>query len=216
MIKEFQLLKKLHILRSVAFYRHSHVLKETRGMQMLVQAKLKFHTLFIGKKCQDQMDLQFIQKNKKAFGALLELGKDTIEHFVIRPLKPKALIVFPNEMPAVKHITLWVISDGGYQYFEHGKDLSKTFPNVDTISFHNLTALTWPVSENWWLPGGIFSSDNFRHKIKFLKSDEILDRMVAWKLRNKFRSVKEIEFETADCYRDDYFADGILFSLKVL
>ncbi|CAG7815912.1 unnamed protein product [Allacma fusca] len=162
------------------------------------------------------MDLQFIQKNRKAFGALLELGKDTIEYFVIRPLKPKALIVFPNEMPAVKHIALWVISDGGYHYFEHGKDLSKTFPNVDTISFHNLTALTWPVSESWWLPVGIFCSDNFRHKIKFLKSDEILDRIVAWKLRNKFPSVKEIEFETADCYRDDYFADGILFSLKVL
>ncbi|CAG7734131.1 unnamed protein product [Allacma fusca] len=209
MVQEFRDIGKLHVLRSVVYCKHNRVMTETEGMRMLVQAKLKFRFLFIGKKFHWYLDNSFIQTSKESFEDLLELGKETIEHFIVQPLKPKSLIAFPNEMPAVKHIGLWGIC-GGFMYFEHGEDLSKRFPNVNTILFYNFTERMWTQSKRWWLPGGMFHSNNFRGQITCLKSNVNLKRSIEDNLLDKFISVKEVNIETNDPDGDDYIAGGII------
>ncbi|CAG7786382.1 unnamed protein product [Allacma fusca] len=214
MVKEFQDLGKLDVLRSVTFYRQNYgkVLSDCAGMKILVKAKLRFRSLFIGRASNEYLDLSFIRDNKESFEDLLELGKDSIEHFILRPLPPEALIVFPNEMPAVKHIGLWGINNKGL-YFEPGEDLSKRFPNVNTISFHHFNKRTWPLSEQWWLPGGMFHSENFRWKIKCLKFCDDSEFSDYRRLLDKFVSVREIVVEVDDDIKRKLTADGVIFPL---
>ncbi|CAG7830811.1 unnamed protein product [Allacma fusca] len=215
MVNEFQDLGKLDVLRSVTYYRQNYgkVLSNCVDMQILVKAKLKFRSLFIGRASNEYLDLSFIRGNKESFEDLLELGKDSIEHFILRPLLPEELIVFPNEMPAVKHIGFWGICNGGL-YFEPGEDLSKRFPNVNTISFHHFKERTWTLSEQFWLPGGMFHSDNFRRKITCLKisEDSDSDSDVERTLLEKFVAVREIITEVDDINRE-YIADGVIFPM---
>ncbi|CAG7786381.1 unnamed protein product [Allacma fusca] len=99
-------------------------------------------------------------------------------------------------------------------YFEPGEDLSKRFPNVNTISFHHFKERTWTLSEQWWLPGGMFHSENFRRKITCLKfsEDSDPDSDVERALLEKFVSVREIITEVDDIKRE-YIADGVIFPM---
>ncbi|CAG7728451.1 unnamed protein product, partial [Allacma fusca] len=211
MVKEFQNLGKLDTLRSVTVKSHSREMTETEGMQMLVEAKMKFNSLWLV----DLFEYGFNESIKETFKGCLELGKDTIEHFVIQPLEPTmmAKIVFPDKMPAVKHITLFgsAVLDKGCLHFEEGEDLSKRFPNVNTISFQDFTERMWSDSDRWWLPGGMFHSDNFIRKITCLKSNKTLEQNIRKVLETKFLSVRKIEIEPEDHFGLFCWSFGVSF-----
>ncbi|CAG7726858.1 unnamed protein product, partial [Allacma fusca] len=208
MVEELRQMKKLHLLRSVEYYEHYFRDSVTRGMDPLVEVKLKIASMLIGTPhLQSNREIIFVNQNKQNFKKLLELGKNTMEHLIVRPLKTEDLISFPKEMPGVKKITLWSRVNRGYLYFRKGEDLDKLFPNLNTISFKDFSVHTWAEFEGSWLPGGIFYSEKLRQKIKYLKYavESSNPQTCPQNLLDKFTAVERLDIEKED------FTSGILF-----
>ncbi|CAG7785210.1 unnamed protein product [Allacma fusca] len=209
MVKGFRNMEKLNLLRSVGFYKHNPRMSEVEGMKSLVKAEMKFQFLIVGKLLRGCPDLIFIERNRQSFEALLELGKHTLEHLVIRALKPEALVNFPNEMPAVKHITLWGRRTKGYLYFRDEEDVIKRFPNLNTVSFHNFKGRTF---ESLWVSGGMFKSSEARQRIKYLKSTVKFKPSIQKSLLKQFPSVKCVDSQDPDLYEGN-IANAIIFPM---
>ncbi|CAG7821211.1 unnamed protein product [Allacma fusca] len=193
MVKEFRSMNKLHLLRSVTFNRNDNKMSLADGMKCLVESKLKFQSLVIGRKQNAIMDSRFIERNKQSFEALLELGKNTLEHMIIWPFKSNEAVVFPNEMPAVKHITFRGRYVEGCVYFHKGNVLSKIFPNLNKITFMSSSIRMWSAFKTLWLPGGIFHSAKACERIKVKLFGVEPESSVMKVLTNKFASVECVE-----------------------
>ncbi|CAG7647727.1 unnamed protein product [Allacma fusca] len=215
MLKEFRSMNKLHLLRSVTFNRNDNKMSLADGMKCLVESKLKFQSVVIGRKLYTCMDSRFIERNKQSFEALLELGKNTLEHVIMWPLKYDEEVNFPTEMPAVKHITFRGRCVEECLYFHKGEVLSKIFPNLVKITFLSSSKRMWSAFETLWLPGGIFHSAKACQRIEVKLLGVVPESSVMKVLTTTFASVECVELVKQTSQDKDAFKnnDGIIFCI---
>jgi hypothetical protein len=187
---------KVGALRSVRFNGGKSIDADHNTMKHLVEMGLKFRSITIGKRMRTKMTLDFIQRNKAQFEALLELGKDTLEQVTLPPLASIGYLNFPDSMSALTCLRFRgkLAFEEKYSYFRNGFDLLEKFPKLNKISveFNNIV-LANEVQLKSAFPADIFGLEKLGTAIKNLGITSDLQIASKAKLMRMFPHVENIE-----------------------